>query len=70
MSESKRIVRQDAVDMVIESGLSQSRACLAIAASRRQGPAFSYGPNGAEYDPDELKAWIDAQKAKKARRGY
>jgi hypothetical protein len=68
MSESKRIVRQDAVDMVIESGLSQSRACLAIAASRRQGPKFSYGPGGAEYDPDELKAWIAAEKAKKARR--
>jgi hypothetical protein len=67
MSESKRIVRQDAVDMVIESGLSQSRSCLAIAAAHRKGPAFSYGPNGAEYDPDELKAWIEAQKAKKAR---
>lgn len=70
MSESKRIVRQDAVDMVIESGLSQSRACLAIAASRRQGPPFQYGPNGAEYDPNEVRAWIAAELVKKARRGY
>ena len=68
MLEFKRIVRQDAVDMVIEAGLSQSRACLAIAASRRQGPKFSYGPGGAEYDADELRAWIAAEKAKKARR--
>lgn len=67
MSESKRIVRQDAVDIVIEFGLSQSRTCLAIAASRRQGPKFSYGPGGAEYDETELRAWIEAQKAKKRR---
>jgi hypothetical protein len=68
MSESKRIVRQDAVDMVLEAGLSKSRQCLSIAANRRQGPPFQYGPGGAEYDPDELNAWIEAQKAKKARR--
>jgi hypothetical protein len=68
MSESKRIVRQDAVDMVVESGLSTSRHFLAVKATRREGPPFSYGPNGAEYDPDELRAWIEAEKAKKARR--
>ena len=68
MSESKRIVRQDAVDMVLEAGLSKSRQCLNIAATRRQGPPFQYGPNGAEYDPDEVRAWIAAEKAKKARR--
>lgn len=68
MSESKRIVRQDAVDMVLESGLSKSRQCLSIQALRRRGPSYTYGPHGAEYDPDEVKAWIAAEKAKKARR--
>jgi hypothetical protein len=68
MSESKRIVRQDAVDQIIEAGLSTSRQVLAIKAASRQGPPFTYGPNGAEYDETELKAWIEAQKAKKGRR--
>lgn len=67
MSEFKRIVRQDAVDMVVESGLSASRHFLAVKATQGKGPPFSYGPHGAEYDPDEVKAWIEAQKAKKAR---
>jgi len=68
MSETKRIVRQDAVDLVVESGLSSSRHFLAVKASQRQGPPFQYGPNGAEYDEGELKAWIAAQKAKKGLR--
>ena len=68
MSETKSIVRQDAMDVVAESGLSKNRNFLATKASQRKGPSYTYGPNGAEYDPDELKAWIEAQKAKKARR--
>jgi hypothetical protein len=67
MSESKRLVRQDAVDVIVESGLSKNRHILAMKASTRQGPPYTYGPNGAEYDPDELKAWIEAEKAKKRR---
>lgn len=70
MSETKRIVRQDAMDVVAESGLSTNCNFLATKASQREGPPYTYGPNGAEYDPEELKAWIEAQKAKKARRGY
>jgi hypothetical protein len=68
MSESKRIVRQDAVDVVVESGLSTSRHFLAVKATQGKGPPFSYGPHGAEYDEGELKAWIAAQKAKKGLR--
>jgi hypothetical protein len=70
MSDSKRLVRQDAVDIVLEAGLSRSRQVLAIQASRRQGPPFQYGPHGTEYDEDELKVWIAEQKAKKAKRGF
>jgi hypothetical protein len=66
-----KIVRSDAVDMVIEAGVSTSRQVLATKALRKEGPPFTYGPRGTEYDPDELKAWIEEQKAKqKARRGY
>jgi hypothetical protein len=68
VSETKSIVRQDAMDVVAESGLSKNRNFLATKASQREGPSYTYGHNGAEYDPDELKAWIEAQKAKKARR--
>jgi hypothetical protein len=68
MSETKRLVRQDAVDVIVESGLSKNRHILAMKASTRQGPSYTYGPNGAEYDEGELRAWIEAEKAKKARR--
>jgi hypothetical protein len=68
MSESKRIVRQDAMDVVAESGLSTNRNFLATKASQREGPPYTYGPNGTEYDESELKAWIAKELVKKARR--
>jgi hypothetical protein len=68
MSESKRLGRQVVADMAIEAGLSKSRQYPAIAALHKKGPPFTYGPHGAEYDPDEVRAWIEAEKAKKGRR--
>jgi hypothetical protein len=68
MSETKRIVRQDAMDVVAESGLSTNRNFLATKASQREGPPYTYGPNGCEYDEGELKAWIAKEKARKGLR--
>ena len=67
MSEFKRLARQVFADMAIEAGLTKSRQFPSIAALHKKGPPFTYGPHGAEYDPDEVRAWIEAEKAKKAR---
>jgi hypothetical protein len=65
MPESRKLARADAADLVIESGLSRSRQVLAAKAVQKDGPPCTYGPHGAEYDADELQAWIDKQKAKR-----
>jgi hypothetical protein len=66
-----KIVRADAVDLVLEAGISKSRQALALLAMKKDGPPFTRGKHGTEYDEDELKAWINDQKAKqKARRGF
>jgi hypothetical protein len=65
-----KIVRSDAVDLIIEAGVSTSKQALAIMASQKRGPPFTYGPRGTEYDEDELKVWIAEQKAKKGKRGF
>jgi hypothetical protein len=65
MSESRKLARADATDIVVESGLTRNRQFLAAKAVHRDGPPCTYGPHGAEYDADELQAWIDKQKAKR-----
>jgi hypothetical protein len=66
MSETKRLVRQDAVDVIVESGLSKNRHILAMKASTRQGPSYTYGPNGAEYDEG---SFVPGSRLRKPRRG-
>jgi hypothetical protein len=65
MSESRKIARSDATDMVVEAGISRSRQILSTKAVQKDSPPYTYGPHGAVYDEEELKAWIAAQKAKR-----
>jgi hypothetical protein len=68
MSESKRLGRQVFADQAIEAGITTSRQYPAIAALHKKGPPFIYGPHGAEYDPNEVKAWIEAEKARQGKK--
>lgn len=69
MSESKRVGRRTFADDAMKAGITSSPQYPAIQALHGKGPPFTYGPHGAEYDPEEVRAWIEAEKAKK-RRGY
>jgi hypothetical protein len=65
MSESRKIARSDATDIVVESGLTRSRQILSTKAMHKDGPPFTYGPHGAVYDEQEVRDWIATQKAKR-----
>jgi hypothetical protein len=66
MTDSEKMTRSDAVDMVLEAGISKSRQVLATLAMHNEGPPFTRGKHGVEYKPAEVKAWIEEKlKAKK-----
>jgi hypothetical protein len=68
MSESKRLGRRVAVDMVKDAGITNSDQYLAIQALRGKGPPFTYGPHGTEYDPDAVREWIAKEKARQGKK--
>jgi hypothetical protein len=71
MSEERKTLRRaDAREFIKGQGLNIGDRSLDVMAREGKGPKFSYGPKGSLYSEDELLAFVEAEKARRARRGY
>lgn len=71
MKEEEKVLRRaDAREFLRGQGLPIAERDLDAMARDGRGPKFSYGPKGSVYSEDDLMAYIEAEKAKRARRGY
>jgi hypothetical protein len=71
MKEEEKVLRRaDAREFLRGQGLPIAERALDAMARDGRGPKFSYGPRGSVYSEDDLMAYVEAEKAKRARRGY
>lgn len=68
--EEKGLRRADAREFLRGQGLPIAEWTLDAMARDGRGPKFSYGPRGSVYSEDDLMAYVEAEKARRARRGY
>jgi hypothetical protein len=69
--EDCRVLRRaDAREFIRRQGLPIAETALDNLASQGKGPRFHYGKGGSRYSEDDLLAFVETEKAKRARRGY
>jgi hypothetical protein len=69
--EDSRVLRRaDAREFIRRQGLPIAETALDNLASQGKGPKFTYGRGGSRYTEEDLLAFVEAEKARRARRGY
>lgn len=60
-----RFTRSDAVEYLNRSGLSVTYPALSSLAQRKQGPRYTREGRDCEYSEEDLKRYVDEEKAKR-----
>jgi hypothetical protein len=69
MSEEEKVLRRaDAREFIRGQGLPIAERALDAMAREGRGPKFSYGPKGSVYSADDLMAYVEAEKTRRAGR--
>jgi hypothetical protein len=69
MSEEEKVLRRaDAREFIRGQGLPIAERALDAMAREGRGPKFSYGPKGSVYSEDDLMAYVEAEKTRRAGR--
>jgi hypothetical protein len=69
MSEEEKVRRRaDAREFIRGQGVPIADRALDVLAREGRGPKFSYGPKGSVYSEDDLMAYVEAEKARRAGR--
>ena len=63
--DDEKITRSDAIPVVINSGVSKNPLYLAVKAQYKQGPPYTYGKNGVEYEKKVFDQWLADEVARK-----
>jgi hypothetical protein len=66
--EGKVLRRADAREFIKGQGLKIGDRTLDAMAREGKGPKFFYGPKGSLYSEDDLMAYVEAEKARRAGR--
>ena len=66
--DSKVLKRADAREFIRQQGLPIAENALDNLATIGRGPKFFYGKGGTRYREEDLLAFVEAEKARRARR--